>query len=166
VFKNTNAVRFKYGVSFQYNGLKPKDNMYFVEDGNQTVLEEFPDKLDKSKFRMANLVFPVHFEFGPSKKIEKENSFRYATNNKFKIGVGGYGGFNIGNLQKLKYKQEGDKIKEKSRKDYNTNNFIYGISAYVGKDDMSLYIKYDLNPIFNKAIIDQNNISLGIRFDL
>lgn len=166
VFKNTNAVRFKYGVSFQYNGLKPKDNMYFVEDGNQTVLEEFPDKLDKSKFRMANLVFPIHFEFGPSKKIERENSFRYSTKNKFKIGVGGYGGFNIGNLQKLKYKEDGDKIKEKSRKDYNTNNFVYGISAYVGKDDMSLYIKYDLNPIFNKAISDQNNISLGIRFDL
>jgi hypothetical protein len=166
VFKNTNAVRFKYGLSLQYNGLKPKNNMYFVEDGNQTVLEEYPDKLDKSKFRMTNLVFPVHFEFGPSEKIEKENSYRYSTNNKFKIGVGGYAGFNIGTLQKLKYKQDGDKIKEKSRNNFNTNNFIYGISAYVGKDDVSLYVKYDLNPIFNKAIIDQNNISLGIRFDL
>lgn len=166
VFKNTNAVRFKYGVSLQYNGLKPKDNRYFVEDGNQTVLEEFPDKLDKSKFRMTNLVFPVHFEFGPSEKIETANSFRYSTNNKFKIGVGGYAGFNIGNLQKLKYKQDGDKIKEKSRNNFNTNNFIYGISAYVGKDDVSLYVKYDLNPIFNNAISDQNNISLGIRFDL
>ncbi len=166
VFKNTNAVRFKYGVSFQYNGLKPKDNMYFVEDESQTVLEEFPENLNKSKFRMTNLVFPIHFEFGPSKKIEKENSFRYSTNNKFKIGIGGYGGFNIGNLQKLKYKQDGDKVKEKSRKDYNTNNFVYGISAYVGKDDVSLYIKYDLNPIFKNATIDQNNISLGLRFDL
>ncbi|MDO9595112.1 MAG: hypothetical protein Q7J19_08965 [Lutibacter sp.] len=166
VFENTNAVRFKYGVSLQYNGLKPTDNRYFVEDGTQTILEEFPINLDKSKFRMANLVFPVHFEFGPSKKIEKENSFRYSTNNKFKIGAGGYAGFNLGNLQKLKYKQDGDKIKEKSRKDFNTNNFIYGISAYVGKDDVSLYVKYDLNPIFNKAIIDQNNISLGVRLDL
>lgn len=166
VFKNTNAVRFKYGVSLQYNGLKPTDNMYFVEDGNQTVLEEFSYKLNKSKFRTTNLVFPMHFEFGPSKKIEKDHGFRYSTENKFKIGIGGYGGFNIGTLQKLKYKQDGDKIKEKSRKEYNTNNFVYGLSAYVGKDDVSLYIKYDLNPIFKNAAIDQNNISLGVRFDM
>jgi len=166
VFKNTNAVRFKYGISFQYNGLKPKNNMYFVEDGNQIVLEEFLDNLDKSKFRTTNLVFPIHFEFGPSKKIEKENSFRYSTKNKFKIGVGGYGGFNIGNLQKLKYKQDGYKVKEKSRKDYNTNNFVYGISAYIGKDDTSFYVKYDLNPIFKNAVINQKNISFGVRFDL
>ncbi|PCH53961.1 MAG: hypothetical protein COC22_01225 [Flavobacteriaceae bacterium] len=166
VFKNTNAVRFKYGMSFQYNGLKPKNNRYFVEDGNQTILKEFSDNLDKSKFRMTNLVFPIYFEFGPSKKIEKENSFRYSTKNKFKIGVGGYGGFNIGNLQKLKYKQGGSKVKEKSRIDYNTNNFVYGISAYIGKDDTSFYIKYDLNPIFKNATINQNNISFGVRFDL
>lgn len=166
MFENTNAVRFKYGVSLQYNGLKIKDNMYFVEDGNQTVLEEFPDDLNKSKFRMTNLVFPIHFEFGPSNKIENENKFRYSRNNKFKIGIGGYGGFNIGNLQKLKYKQNGDRIKEKSRKDFNTNNFVYGLSAYVGKDDVSLYIKYDLNPIFKDATFKQNNISLGVRFDM
>ena len=29
----------------------------------------------------------------------------------------------------------------------------------------SLYLKYDLNPLFENNTIDQNNISLGIRFD-
>ncbi len=166
VFNNSNAVKLKYGLSLQYNGLKPKDNMYFAEDGDQTVLEEFPENLKKSKFRMTNLVFPIHFEFGSSKKIESDQNFIYYTSSNFKIGVGGYAGFKLGNLQKLKYNQDGDRMKEKSRKDFNTNNFIYGFSAYVGKDDVSLYVKYDLNPIFNKATIDQNNVSLGIRFDL
>jgi len=29
-----------------------------------------------------------------------------------------------------------------------------------------LYLKYDLNPLFKDNVIDQNNISLGLRFDL
>lgn len=166
VFEDTNAVRFKYGFAFQYNGLSPKNNQYFVELGDQTVLEEFPMDLKKSKFRMTNLVFPVHFEFGPSKKIQNEHNFRYSTHNKFKFGVGGFAGFNLANLQKLKYSDNGDRIKEKNRNDFNTVDFVYGLSAYVGKGDTSLYIKYDLNPVFNNALIEQNNISLGVRFDL
>src|SRR5690606_31767400 len=117
VFKESNAVRFRYGFSFQFNGLKPKDNMYFVENGNETFLEEFPENLDKSKFRMDNLVFPVFFEFGPSNKIEKEEHFRYSTKDKFKIGVGGYAGFNMSTRQKLKFDQDGDAVKQKMKRD-------------------------------------------------
>lgn len=166
VFKNTNAVRFKYGLSFQYNGFKPKDNMYFIESGEETSLTEFSENLKKSKFRMTNLVFPIHFEFGPSKKVENEHNFRYSTYNKFKFGIGGYAGFNIGTLQKLKYKQDGNRVKEKSRRSFNTNNLVYGISAYIGKDDTSFYVKYDLNSMFKSPNSEQKNISVGVRFDL
>src|SRR5690606_21999375 len=68
VFDNTNFMRIKYGVSLQVNGLKPTDNQYFVQQGNQTVLEDFQYELKKSKLSISNLVFPVHFEFGPSKR--------------------------------------------------------------------------------------------------
>jgi hypothetical protein len=110
VFKESNWLRFKYGVSFQFNGLKPEDNTYFVDTGAQTELQEFPLDLKKSKFRMDNVVVPVHFEFGPSKKIENENYFRYSTYNKFRIGVGGYAGLNLGSRQKLKFKHEGEDV--------------------------------------------------------
>jgi hypothetical protein len=166
VFKNTNFVRFNYGFSFQFNGLKPKDNQYFVDDNGQTELEEFPYELDKSKLRMDNLVFPIHFEFGPSKKVETEDKIRYLLDNKFRLGIGGYGGFNLGTRQKLKYEIDGDTVKDKFKRSYNTSNFIYGLSAYVGIGGTQLYIKYDLNPIFKNAIVEQNNISLGLRFDL
>ena len=72
VFKDNNWLRFKYGFSFQFNGLKPTDNRVIEDVGAQTVLMEFPQELDKSKFRMDNLVVPIHLEFGPSNKIEKE----------------------------------------------------------------------------------------------
>ncbi|WP_303318360.1 hypothetical protein Q4Q34_10335 [Flavivirga abyssicola] len=166
VFKNTNFLRFKYGYSFQINGLKPDDNKYFVQQGNQTVLEEFPEDLKKSKLSITNLVFPVHFEFGPSKKIDKDTYFRYSTRNQFKIGLGGYAGFNIGTRQKLKYELDGEKIKDKQKRDFNTSNLVYGLSGYIAFDDVALYVKYDLSPIFKDQIVDQNNISIGIRFDV
>ncbi|OEK08007.1 hypothetical protein A8C32_16250 [Flavivirga aquatica] len=166
VFKNTNFLRLKYGYSIQINALKPDDNKYFVKQGNQTVLEEFPQDLKKSKLSITNLVFPVHFEFGPSKKIEKDTYFRYSTKNKFKIGLGGYAGFNIGTRQKLKYKLDGVSVKGKQKGGFNTGDLVYGLSGYVAIDEIALYVKYDLSPIFKDQIIKQNNISIGVRFDM
>jgi hypothetical protein len=166
VFKNSNAVRFKYGYSFQINGLKPTDNKYFVAQDNQTALEDFQYDLSKSKLSITNLVIPVHFEFGPSKKIERDTYFRYSTSKQFKIGVGGYAGFNIRTRQKLKYKVDGDRIKDKIKRDYNTSNLVYGLSAYVAFGNVGVYAKYDLSPIFKDQVVEQNNISLGVRFDM
>jgi hypothetical protein len=165
LLKESNAMRLKYGFSFQWNKLNAKDNLYFQQNGNQTVLAEFPEDLNKSEFRVTNLVFPLHFEFGPSKKIERKNYFRYSTYKNFKVGLGGYGGFRIASQQKLKYKEDGDRVKQKIRRNYNTSDFVYGLSGYVGVGQVSLYAKYDLNPLFKNQEVEQNNISLGVRFD-
>lgn len=166
VFKNSNFLRFNYGFSLQFNGLKPKGNQYFLADNGQVTLEEFEYDLNKSKLRMDNLVFPLHFEFGPSKLRKTEKTIRYSLRNQFRIGLGGYGGFNLGTRQKLKYKRNGERVKDKLKRGYNTSNFVYGLSGYLGFDGVLLYAKYDLNPIFKDAAIEQHNVSLGLRFDL
>ena len=165
ILKESNFLRLKYGFSFQWNKLKPKENQYFVQDEDVTVLENFPSDLNKSKFRVTNLVFPVHIEFGPSKKIERDTYFRYSTHKKFKIGLGGYAGLRLGTLQKLKYRVDGDRVKQKNKQNFNASNFVYGLSGYVGVGNTSLYLKYDLNPLFKDQAVEQNNISLGVRFD-
>lgn len=166
VFKNSNALRLNYGVSFQFNGLKPKNNQYFAVNDGETELQDFEFDLKKSKFRMDNLVFPVHFEFGPSKFTKSEGKIRYSLHNQVRFGIGGYGGFNIGTKQKLKYTRDGRDVKDKLKGRYDTSNFIYGLSAYLGFDGVQLYAKYDLNPIFQNAAVEQRNVSLGVRFDL
>ncbi|WP_452226735.1 hypothetical protein [Lacinutrix cladophorae] len=165
LFKNTNAVRLKYGLSVQWNKLDVKDDKFLTETEGVVSLEESAFNLKKSKFRTTNLVIPIHFEFGPSKKIEKDTYFRYSTYNKFKIGVGGYAGVNLSSMHKTKYKLDGDREKDKER-DLNTNPFVYGVSSYVSFGNVAVYAKYDLSPLFKDQIIDQNNISLGLRFDL
>lgn len=166
VFKNSNWLRFNYGFSFQFNGLKPEGNQIFVQEGDQTVLQEFEYDLDKSKFRMDNLVFPIHFEVGPSRLKKTERTIRYSIRDRFRIGFGGYGGFNLGTRQKLKYNRDGENVKDKLKRDYNSSDLIYGVSGYMGFDGVLLYLKYDLNPIFKDAEVKQNNISLGLRFDI
>ena len=166
IFDNTNFWRLKYGFSFQWNKLDIKDNQYFVNTNGDIALQEFPAEVNKVKFRTTNLVFPVHMEFGPSKKIEGENYFRYSTRKKYKIGLGAYAGLNIGSMQKLKYKEDGNRIKDKQRGGFEVNEFVYGVSSYVAWGSVALYAKYDLNPLFKNQMVDQNNISLGVRFDM
>lgn len=166
VFEESNWLRLKYGVSFQFNGLKPTDNRYFVQNEELTVLEEYPLDLEKSKFRMDNLVFPVLFEFGTSDKHVTDSGYWFSTEDHFKMGLGGYAGFNIGERQKLKFEEDGDNVKQKLKGDYNTNEFIYGLSGYIGWGSTSLYVKYDLNPIFKDPNPELHNVSVGLRFDL
>jgi hypothetical protein len=166
VFKESAWLRFNYGLSFQFNGLKPIDNRYFVHVVRETSLEEFEFDLDKSKFRLDNLVIPLHFEFGPYKKKEGKKQIWFSTKDKFRIGLGGYVGLNIGERQKLKYVDGLNDIKMTFRNDYNTQDFIYGLSGYIGIEWVSLYAKYDLNPIFKSPNQKLHNASLGLRFDL
>jgi hypothetical protein len=166
LMKNSNAIRLKYGFSFMWNKLDIKDNKYFVNNNGEITLEDFPYNLKKAKFRTTNLVFPLHFEFGPSKKIERDTYFRYSTHKQFKIGLGGYAGFNIGTLQKLKYNKDGKDGKDKLKSGYNTTDFVYGLSGYIAFGNVGVYAKYDLSPIFKDQVVEQNNISIGLRFDM
>lgn len=167
LFKKSNAVRLVYGFQFQFNGLRIKDNKYLIDNNGKTELAAHPERLKKAKFRRDHLVFPVYFEFGPSKRIETKSRLRYSTWRKFKIGIGGFAGVNLGTRQKLKY--DGDKgvVKEKYKNDYNSNNFVYGLAAYVSLwDNIGLYGRYNINTIFDDSHIKQNNVALGLRFGL
>lgn len=164
--KDNNLLHMRYGFSFMYNNLRPQENTYFVKDGNQTVLADFPAILTKEPyFRNVQLVFPVHLEFDFTKKKTYDERVVYRTQRTFRFGLGAYAGFNSRTVQKLRFRENGNDVKMTVRGDFNTNQFIYGTSAYIGYRDVSLYLKYELNSMFKANDIDQNNISLGIRFD-
>lgn len=168
LLKNANLLHAKYGLSLMYNNLRPTDNRLFVKNGNQTELQTATVDLTESRLRNVQLVMPVHleFDFTPKKTSKDETKTYFRTHESLRIGLGGYGGFNIKTKQITKYKLDGDKVKDKQKGDFNTSDFVYGLSAYIGYKETSLYIKYDMNPLFKDNAIDQNNVSLGLRFDL
>ncbi|MGK4567020.1 hypothetical protein [Flavobacterium sp. 3HN19-14] len=166
IMKNNNLLHAKYGISVMYNNLRPTDNRYFVDNGNETTLETSAIDLKDSRFRNVYIAVPVHleFDFSGSKTVDGNTTFK--THQSFRLGVGGYAGVNVKSKQILKTDEDGYKNRDVTKGSFNVNDFIYGVSAYVGYKDMSLYMKYDLNPLFKDNAIDQNNISFGVRWDL
>jgi hypothetical protein len=164
--KNDNLLHAKYGLSVMYNNIRPTENQNFVANGKETNLVVNPITLKDSRFRNVYLVFPVHLEFDFSGNKIKEGKPFFKIHQSFRLGIGGYAGINLKSKQILQF--EGNDIESKviTKGDFNTSNFIYGLSAYVGYKETSLYVKYDLNPMFRDNPVKQNNVSLGVRFDL
>ena len=164
--EKSNFARLKYGLSVQFNALKPTDNRYFTTNNGIIALENYPIDLKKSKLNYYNLVVPVYLELGGYTLEKGKSEYKFSTHNKFKAGFGGYAGVSIGNRQKLKYEENGKITKEKIKASYPVNEFIYGISAYACFGETTLYVKYHLNPLFKEPNAPFNNISFGFRFEL
>lgn len=166
LMKNDNLLHAKYGLSLMYNNIRPTDNRSFVVNGDQTELQTNAINLDESRFRNVYIVLPLHLEFDFSKPQVSNGKTYFRTHKSFRFGIGGYAGINVKSKQILKFDQDDLDYKTTIRGDYNVNNFIYGLSSYIGYREFSLYAKYDLNPLFQDNLVKENNISLGIRVDL
>ena len=165
ILKNDNLLHAKYGLSLMYNNLRPTDNRNFQVNGNQTDLVNNPVDLKDSRFRNVNLVVPLHLEFDFTKPTVINDKTYFKSHDSFRLGLGGYIGVNLKSKQILKYDIDEYASREVTKGDFNTNDFIYGLSTYVGYKATSLYLKYDLNPVFKDNPVKQNNVSLGLRFD-
>ncbi len=165
LFKNDNLLHLKYGASVMYNDLRPTENRVFAVNGNQTTLQTSTIDLKSSRFRNVYLVAPLHLEFDFTEKKEKEGKTYFRTHERLRFGIGGYAGVRIKSKQKTEYKIDDIDYDVKAKGDFNASNFIYGLSTYLGYGETSLYLKYDLNPIFQDNVVKHNNVSLGVRFD-
>lgn len=165
--KNSNLLHLKYGVGFMYNNLHATENRVFADINNQTVLVPFGTDLrpNRTYFKNVYFVVPMHLEFDFSKTTTVDDKKVFKSHKGARFGIGGFVGANTNSKQFIGYKQDGYKINEKQKGDFNVNDFTYGLSTYIGYKQTSIYLKYDLNPVFENNAVDQNNISLGIRFD-
>ena len=164
---NSNLLHLKYGASFMYNQLHATNNRVFADINNQTVLVDagVETKANRTYFKNVYFVVPIHleFDFSKTKVVDDKKVFKSHTGARF--GIGGFVGVNTNSKQFIQYEQNGYRIRENQKGDFNVNDFTYGVSTYIGYRATSLYLKYDLNPIFKNNPVDQNNISLGLRFD-
>jgi hypothetical protein len=166
ILKEDNLLHFKYGLSLMYNNLRPTDDRYFVKNGAQTDLVTSTVHLEESRFRNVYIMVPLHLEFDFTKKEIHDNGNYFRTHKSMRIGLGGYAGFRVKSKQILCFDDAtGNDVEQKTKGNYNVNDFNYGLSTYIGYRATSLYLKYDLQPLFENNPVDQNNISLGLRFD-
>ena len=168
LLQNSNLLHLKYGLGFQYNILQATENRIFEDTGSETVLVTYPINVNDNHtyFKNVYFVLPLHLEFDFSKTKEKDGTKIFKSQLGFRFGLGGFAGVNTNSKQFIRYELDGNKVRERIKADFNVNDFTYGLSTYIGYKSTSLYVKYDLNPMFKNNNIDQNNVSLGIRFDI
>ncbi len=167
IFKNQGLFYIDYGFSVVYTTLHPKNNQFFTIDknSNKTILQMDNINLDKSKFKNVQLIFPVFLEMNFSKPYIDNDKVNFGPNRGFKIGLGGFIGLNLKTKQILKYKIDDIKTKDIKKGDFNVNNFLYGINAFIGNNDTSLFVRYNLNQLFNNSNLNQKNIAFGVLFN-
>jgi hypothetical protein len=163
--KTSNLAHFKYGFSVMYNNLRPTDNRFFEVNGNQTNLVTNPVNQDDSRLKNVYLVLPLHFELDFTPVSDHKGKPYFKSHKSFRLGLGGFIGTNLKTKQYIDYDANDYKTKTMKKGDFNTSNLIYGLSTYIGYKETSLYLKYDLNPLFTDNLVRQNNVSLGIRWD-
>jgi len=166
LLKESNFWRLAYGISYHQNQLSPTDNKYFVNNNGYTSLEVFPNQIKRNSLVIQNIVVPVFLEFGPSKRKDYKDYFRYDTSDSFKVGIGGFAGINTGAMQWMKYVEDGNNIKVKMRQDYNVEKFVYGLKGYVGFGNLSLFATYELNTVFSNSANKDHALYFGMRVDL
>ncbi|WP_281636265.1 hypothetical protein [Flavobacterium marginilacus] len=166
ILKEDNLLHFKYGMSLMYNNLRATDDRYFEKNGAQTNLVASTVHLEESRFRNVYVMVPLHLEFDFTKKEVRDDASYFRTHKSARIGIGGYAGFRVKSKQILYFDDAvGNDVEQKTKGNFNVNDFNYGLSTYVGYKSTSVYLKYDLQPLFENNTVDQNNISLGLRFD-
>ncbi|SFB54348.1 hypothetical protein [Algoriphagus aquimarinus] len=75
------------------------------------------------------------------------------TNQKLRLGLGGYAGVRIGGRGKFVYEDEnGDKQKQFEKSNMYAENFRYGARAEIGVSDVTLFFNYDLNNLFQENL--------------
>lgn len=156
---------FKYGISFLWNNLRLENNQFHVKNNDVTEIQTFGVNLEESRLRHVQMNFPMHFEWDLSKNRKfSDGSIADRTNRGIRIGLGGFVGFKLGTRQFLEFRDtDGVDVEQVQFNNFNMNTVNYGLSAYVGYKDTSLYVKYDMNPLFQNTEI--RNISMGVRFD-
>lgn len=164
-FKRNSSLHLRYGIGMQIDGYKPDDNQYFVMQDKELHLEEHSMNLKKSKLRMTNLVVPLHLEFRkPKLRVRNDGGKVYSYYDTWNFGIGGYAGLNIKTTQILEYKADRSSVRSTENMSSGMNQAIYGLSAYVGRGDFSLYARYALNDMFKNSVSNEKTLAIGLRY--
>jgi hypothetical protein len=147
----------KYALEFEWRNYNlEQNNMIFK--GDSAVMFTNPEGISYRKNRFNTLQFniPVLLQLDWSDNRTLENGFN--------VGIGGYAGVCfLGYSKSVHFDEYGDRVKQKVRGDFYTNNFRYGVMAQIGFGWINFYARYDLNSVFREGRGPElNNFMFGI----
>ena len=159
----------KLGFSSMFNEIRPKDgNSILVTDGGQTTIEDAGFNIIRSRLANIYVGIPIHLELDFSKPQfhNKTRQTYLRSQSGFRLGIGGFFAVRMLTYQFIRFDEDGKRNRLSQYDRFNMNNINFGPSAYIGYKDLSLYVKYDANPVFKDNPQDINNLAIGLRLDI
>lgn len=166
IFKNNNLLHITYGISWMMDKLKMRNDEYFVKEGTITKIVPYPKETIRSKFKTNYLILPVSLEFDLGSSYQDKGNTYYPAQNNFRFGFGGYIGVLFATKQKVKYYEKSSVVKDVQYRDFNVNQWTYGLSAHLGYRSAVFYARYSLVPLFTNNPVNEHPFSVGIRFEI
>ncbi|NEM98811.1 outer membrane beta-barrel protein [Pontibacter burrus] len=144
------------GLEFAFNNYMFDKNVIIQDIDDETVFTKIEDiSYEKSKLATSSVNIPLM----PMLKFKRANG-----KDGFHIGAGGFAGYRLGSHSKLKYERDGNTIKDKDRGSFNLTDFQYGATGVIGYNNLTLFVKYNMNDMFKENRGPQVNvISFGLR---
>lgn len=155
--------RFRYGLEFATNRLELNGDRYFTTPVDETIIAPVGFNNDHATFTQVALIAPLHLEIGQYEKRASDTRVRYRLNSGFKVGLGGFIGYNLQSQSEIRFERNGRNVRDIRINDFTTNDFVYGLDVYFGYKWVNVFARYNLNEIFDGPI-DAQYVSFGIRF--
>jgi hypothetical protein len=109
-----------------------------VRNGIVVPVSLDPEGLKKTKLNVTYLTAPLMLELKTPLRMGHSRLY---------LAGGVIGGVNIGSHTKYKYRND----KEKSRSNFNLNQFKYDITGRIGFGDFCIFVNYGMTPLFKEG---------------
>ena len=129
------------GLGFTFQDFIFNDSLSIVNIGGDSIaVTSQAIEYNKNKLKMGYVKIPLLIEINTSKNKNKN----------FHIAAGLIGGWNYRSVLKQKYKENGEKVKEKTKGDYNLSPLSLEATARFGYGDFTLFASTSLISLFEE----------------
>lgn len=146
---------FNPGAGFSLERFKLK-NEFMLFDAAETPIAT-ATQIEKYTLVDANTLFPnTQKVMLIGNYFDVPLEFRFDTkpediSRSFNVAIGGRAGYLIDSMQKIKFKEDGQVKKSKSKEDFGMTQFRYGTYIRIGIGGFNWFGFYNLAPLFNKS---------------
>ncbi len=144
-FGSTSPIFFRYGLNFAWYSFETKEPLakFPNPDGSGDPSVDFVDPgftISEAEFDITYMDIPLMLRMDLSGKSIGDG---------FQLGIGGYGGVRLASDREIEYRDfNGDRIKERIKDGYLTNQWRYGVMGQIGYGSFHVTARYDLSQLF------------------
>ncbi len=142
-----------YALEGSWNNYMFENNVIATKGLSQVEFNSATEELKKSKLTTFALQLPV---------VPRVSFYNASGRKVFHLGLGGFVGYRLDSYSKIK-RMNNDR--DRNHSNFYLNDLRYGLVGHVGVLKTNLFVKYDLNPVFQVGKgPDLRTLSFGITF--